>query len=186
MEQQENNGVTPVLVGFIALCVAAVVFLIVKAVGFGIDKYNEYWVQNNTAYGSDVRFLAVKAFDPEKLRPQDDKLRDDALKLLYAHIDGKTLEESGTDIEISQKDFEMIDPDRNVKENNIEWKDLSEFAVVQKDNRAIIAFEYTIIPTQNDKAYQQCVDSYKTRACSRIYLEMADGVWNVTDVLLLN
>lgn len=180
---ENKNGVSPVLVGFILLVVSGVAFLIYKAVGFGLDYYNDYWSKNNSAYGRDVEFYSVKAFDPEKLKPADAELEESALKLLYAHIDNKSLSECGTKISLSESQFDSIDPDNELSTPVKGWKDLCAFAVSQKGNRAIVAYDYTIVSTDTDAARQYCYDTYKTICRSRIYLEKLDGIWTVTDVM---
>ena len=87
---EDKKGISPVLIGFIILVLGAVVFLVVKGIGFGIDFYNKYWIENNRSYAKDVEFFDVKHFDPREHKAEDE-LEDSAVKILYAHINGKTL-----------------------------------------------------------------------------------------------
>ena len=65
---EDKKGISPVLIGFIILVLGAVVFLVVKGIGFGIDFYNKYWIENNRSYAKDVEFFDVKHFDHGNIR----------------------------------------------------------------------------------------------------------------------
>lgn len=180
----EKKSIDPIPVAFVLLLCVAVGFLISKGVQFGLAKYNEYWRDNNVAYGRDLSFFGLDAIDQDK-EPEDASLRDSALKLLYAHINDKTVKSCGTDISISNEYFKMIDPNNEINEPIDRWCSLSAFITLQKQDKAIVAFEYSIIPQSNERAESYCRDTFKTRPCSRMYLELKDGVWTVTDVLII-
>ena len=176
--------IDPIPLIFTLLVVGFLTFLINKAVLFGLSKYDEYWGEHNKSYGADLKFFGVKQINQDK-KPQDSELHDSALALVNAHLDGKTAEECGTDIEISDKFFKMIDPNYNVKEPLDSWCSLGSFLVVQRGDKAIIAFEYSTIPKDLKQAEIYCADTFKTRKTSRIYLERSNGVWTVSDVLII-
>lgn len=183
MEEKKRFDVIPVIC--LLLLGIFVGVIISKALQFGLKKYNEYWQNHNTAYGMDLSFFDVSAIDQDK-EPSDSDLKDNALKLLLAHINNETAQSCGTDIVISDSFFEMIDPNYKVKEQLDSWRGLSEFLVLQQDNKAIVAFEYSIIPEDTEHAVEKCRGSYKPRPCSRMYLEMINGKWTVTDVLIIS
>ena len=176
--------IDPIPLIFTLIVVGFLTFLINKALLFGLSKYDEYWQEHNVSYGRDLKFFGVKQIDQDK-KPTDSELRENALALVNAHLDGKTAENCGTDIAISESYFKKIDPNYNVRNPLDSWCSLGSFLVVQKGEKAIIAFEYSIIPKDIEDAEQYCRDTFKTRQTSRIYLERTDGQWTVTDVLVV-
>ncbi len=178
---EDKKGISPVLIGFIILVLGAVVFMVVKGIGFGIDFYNKYWIENNRSYAKDAEFFDVKHFDPREHKAEDE-LKDSAVKILYAHINGKTLKECGTKIDISEELFAMTDPDQGDSTDAREWKDLCAFSVVQMDDKAIIVYDYTMVPTSLKEATSYCYDTYKTIDRSRIYLHKQNGTWVASEV----
>ena len=180
----DKSRISPVLIGFIVLVIGAVVLLIVKGIGFGIDFYNKYWIENNTAYSKDVKFFDVKYFDPREYKAEDDELEESAAEIFYAHINGKSLKECETKIAISDDFFAMTDPDQNTSAAVKKWKDLCAFSVVQMGSKAIIVYDYTMVPTSLKDAKTYCYDTYKTIDRSRVYLQKQNGVWTVTEVYI--
>lgn len=182
MKQKKQIDIIP-LIFVMLLCIAAG-FLISKALRFGLAKYNEFWRDNNVAYGRDLKFFGQSAIDQD-IKPEDSSLRDSALKLMYAHINDQTAENCGTDIKISDRYFKMIDPNYNVKDTIDNWCCLSSFLVLQNGDKAIVAFEYSIIPEDIEQAEEYCRATFKPRPRSRMYLERIGGVWTVTDMLII-
>ena len=176
--------IDPIPLIFTMIVVGFLTFLINKALMFGLSKYDEYWQEHNISYGRDLKFFGVKQIDQDK-KPADSKLRENALALVNAHLNGKTAENCGSDIAISEKFFKKIDPNYNVTKPLDSWCSLGSFLVVQKGEKAIIAFEYSVIPKNIEEAEQYCRDTFKTRKTSRIYLERTGGQWTVTDVLVV-
>lgn len=181
---KEKKRIDPIPLIFVLLVCVGVGFLISKALKFGLKKYNEYWRNNNISYWTDLKFFGDSSIDQDE-KPEDGKLRENALKLLNAHLNDETAESCGTDIVISDKYFKMLDPNYKLKKPVEQWCCLSSFLTLQKGNKAIIAFEYSIIPKDIEQAEDYCRGTFKTRKRSRLYLELKNNKWTVTDALII-
>lgn len=165
----------------VCICIGVV---IAKAIKFGLQKYDDYWRDNNIAYGTDLNYFGVKAIDQDE-EPSDKDLEGNVLKLLYAHFNDEDAESCGAGIEISDEYFDMLDPNYNIKEPIDDWCSLRSFLVVQKGDKAIVAFDYSIHPETTEHAKEYCLGTFKNRPCSRMYLEHKGSGWIVTDVLII-
>ena len=182
MKNKARIEPVPIIFLFIVCVVAG--FIIAKGITFGLQKYDDYWRDNNIAYGTDLRFFGVKSINQDK-KPDDSDLEDRVLKLLYAHMKGEDAKSCGADIQISDEYFDMLDPNYNIKNHIEKWCSLRAFLVVQKGDKAIAAFDYSIVPESIEHAKEYCAGTFKNRPCSRIYLERKDSGWIVTDVLIV-
>ena len=182
MNEKKRIDIIPLL--FALLVCFFVGFLISKAVKFGLKKYNEYWQNNNISYGTDLKFFGSSSIDQDE-QPKDSELRENALKLLNAHLNDETVESCGTDIVIDDKYFKMIDPNYKLKKPVEQWCCLSSFLTLQKGEKAIIAYEYSVIPKSIEDAEDYCKGTFKTRKRSRIYLERVDQKGKVIDILVI-
>ncbi len=180
----EKKRIDPIPVAFAILVLVCVSLLIYRALQLGLEKYNEYYRDNNVAYGSDLNFFGTNAID-QHAKPQDSDLRDNALRLLNAHLNDQTAESCGAEIDVNDGFFNMLDPNYNTINKVNGWCCLSAFLVLQKNDKAIVAFEYSVIPESIERAEEYCRDVFKTRALSRMYLERIEGRWTVTDVLVV-
>lgn len=181
---KKKARIQPVPIIFLLVVCAAAGVLIAKGISFGLQKYDDYWRDNNIAYGTDLRFFGVKSIDQDK-KPDDADLEDRVLKLLYAHINGEDAQSCGADIQISDEYFEMLDPNYNITKSIDKWCSLRSFLVVQKGDKAIAAFDYSIVHETTQHAKDYCTGTFKNRPCSRMYLERSGSGWTVTDVLIV-
>lgn len=182
MKKRVHIDPIPIAILLIVCVIAGVI--IAKGISVGLQKYDEYWRDNNIAYGTDLRFFGVKSIDQDK-KPNDSSLEDKVLKLLYAHINGEDAQSCGAGIEISDEYFDMLDPNYNISKPIDNWCCLRAFLVVQKGDKAIAAFDYSIVPESTEHAKEYCMGTFKNRPCSRMYLERNDSGWIVTDVLIV-
>ena len=170
---------------FSLLVVGALAFGLVKAAKYGFEYYNTYWKDNNISYWYDLNFFDEKNINPQKRKTDDEELRSSALTLMRSCIEHDKQKRLDSQISISDKYYNMLCPGNSLDKAQYSWSDLSSFLVLQNGSRAIVLYEFTVVPTDLEKAEMNALNSYKPRLCNRLYLEKKNGVWTAHDVLVV-
>lgn len=156
----------------IGILVLLTIIVIIIGLIILINRHDkEYWESEGSTWKKDCSFFGitnVNSFDPVKLESKDQKLVDTSLELLQSIADNKPFDENYIIIDKDQIDH--LNPDGR--------KYIDSFWVVQKDDKAVVTFRYSVEKTKIEEAMDQCKESYKTYPYDKIFLEkMALNGW---------
>lgn len=165
----------------ITFFVIAVIFAII--LGFLIKKSDEsYWESQGESWKLDCEFLGVDEFKPKKYLTENQNLKNSSIKLLNAEIQGVPYTEYENEIIISEEYYKNLNPNHALVDPLDNCTGVNAFLVIQKDNKAIITFHYSLKAIDLEKAEKTCLESYKTYPYDKIYLELVDDKWTVVDI----
>lgn len=175
------NKLTVFLLTIIFLFIINILIVIISK-SFVNESSSDYWITHNMGWQKEVNFFNETDFDPEKYKSDDECLRKNALDLLNCEINNIDFENLITDFNISKENYEIMKSNYSSDNSYYDTNGLYAFYITQKENKAVITFQYTSMIVDIKEAESNCLGAYKTYPYDKIYLELINDKWTVVDI----
>ena len=165
------------LVGAISL-----ISLLIILYSYSTYKNKEYWESMLHYYPTDEEFLEVEQIDIKEDKSSDEILYDDAKSLIQDAINNKNISKINQNINISKDIYDkMIESYDNTDETHKSFDEFYSYYVLEKNNKAIIAYILTDKKITINEQEQYYVTNYKTMPHDKLYLTKINGKWEIVN-----